>query len=97
MGRLDGKVAVVTGSARGIGKQIALSFAGEGADIVVDDIRVEEMEATAREIRNLGRKAIAVRADVTKQREQGQSDQFGETGHGGVVIKSARDVPLMLH
>ena len=38
MGKLDGKVAVITGSARSIGKQIALTFAAEGADIVIDDI-----------------------------------------------------------
>ena len=69
MGRLDEKVAIVTGSGRGIGKSIALRFAREGADIVVDDVTVPNMEATAAEITALGRKAIAVKADVSKKDE----------------------------
>ena len=65
MGRLDKKVAVITGSARGLGKQIALQFAREGADIVLDDIREKEMEVTAQEIRDSGQKVIAVTADIS--------------------------------
>lgn len=67
MGKLDKKVAVITGGARGIGRQIALTFAGEGADIVVGDVIA--MEAVVNEIRNLGRKAIAVKTDVTQKDE----------------------------
>lgn len=67
MGRLDGKVAIVTGSARGFGKAMTLRFAKEGADVVVSDILVEEMEKTAADVRNLGRKAIAIKTDVTKK------------------------------
>ncbi len=67
MGRLENKVAVITGGARGIGKQIALTFAREGADIVIGDIG--EMETAAREIRELGRKAVTVKTDVTKKSE----------------------------
>ncbi|MBI2831461.1 MAG: glucose 1-dehydrogenase [Chloroflexi bacterium] len=67
MGRLENKVAVITGGARGIGKQIALTFAREGADIVIGDIG--EMETAAGEIRKLGRKAVAVKTDVTKKGE----------------------------
>ncbi len=65
MGRLDGKVAAITGSARGIGKQIALTFAKEGADIVLNDLSAEEMEATAKEIRDLGRRVVTVLADIS--------------------------------
>ncbi|MFC2065938.1 SDR family NAD(P)-dependent oxidoreductase [Chloroflexota bacterium] len=65
MKRLEGKVAVITGSARGIGKQMALQFAGEGADIVLNDIMEKEMEATAQEIRESGQKVIAVLADIS--------------------------------
>lgn len=65
MGKLDQRVALVTGGARGIGKQIALTFAREGADIAVGDL--VEAEAVAREIRALGRKALAVKGDVSKK------------------------------
>ncbi len=69
MGRLEGKVAIVTGSARGIGREIALCYAKEGAAIVVNDVLTKEMEATAEEIRGLGKKAIAVKADVSQKKE----------------------------
>ncbi len=69
MRRLDGKVAMVTGSGRGIGKAIALCFAREGADIIVNAVTVPNMEATVAEITALGRKAIAIKADVSKKDE----------------------------
>lgn len=64
---LSNKVAIVTGSARGIGRAIALKLAEVGADIVVNDIAVaaEALESTAGEIRALNRKALAVTADVS--------------------------------
>jgi NAD(P)-dependent dehydrogenase (short-subunit alcohol dehydrogenase family) len=65
MGRLDGKVAVVTGSARGIGRGIAERFAHEGADIVLNDLKAESMDAAVREIEGMGRRVIAVAADIS--------------------------------
>lgn len=64
---LSNKVAVVTGSARGIGKAIALKLAEVGVDVVVNDIpaAAEILEATANEIRALKRKALAITADVS--------------------------------
>jgi 3-oxoacyl-[acyl-carrier protein] reductase len=64
---LSGKVALVTGSARGIGRAIALKLAGAGADIAVNDIAAaaEPLEGVAVEIRALGRQALAVTADVS--------------------------------
>jgi len=65
--RFEGKVALVTGSGRGIGKSIALRFASEGADIVLNYFRNREpAEATAAEITAMGRRVLVVRADVGK-------------------------------
>lgn len=65
---LKGKVALITGSARGIGKGIALAFAKQGADIVINDLfNQDEAEKTAQEIRKLGVKAIKIMADVTDE------------------------------
>ena len=63
--KLQGKVALVTGGARGIGRAIALKFAQEGADVAVCDVNKALAQATCAEIEALGRKALALEADVT--------------------------------
>lgn len=62
--RLDGKVALVTGSSHGIGRAIALAFAEAGADVVVSARNTEEVETVAAEVEALGRRALAIPADV---------------------------------
>jgi len=65
--KLEGKVAIVTGAGRegkGIGRYVALALASEGADIVIADYVIEAAETVAEEVRKVGRKAAAVRADV---------------------------------
>ncbi len=64
--RLDGQVAVVTGGGRGIGEGIALGLAEAGADVVVAARRTHEIESVAEKIRQLGRRALAVTADMTQ-------------------------------
>lgn len=63
--RLDGKIALVTGSARGLGKEIALGFAQYGASLVLADI--EYPEKTANEIKQKGAPCIAVQTDVSDE------------------------------
>ncbi len=63
--RLDGKVAVVTGGGKGIGRGIALCLAHAGADVVVAARTRQDVESVAAEIQQLGRRAIPVVADVT--------------------------------
>ena len=84
MGKLDDKVALITGSGRNIGRATALKFAAEGADIIVNArSNREEAEAVAEEIRALGRRALPVLADVSNK-EQVDSmvklalDEFGK-------------------
>ena len=67
MGMLDGKVAILTGSGRGIGAAAAKMFAAEGASVVVSDLDPAPAEETATTIRNAGGKAIVVAGDVTDE------------------------------
>ena len=66
MSRLAGKVAVVTGSGRGIGRAIAIRYAREGAKVVVTDILGDNADAVAEEIKAEGNEAIAVTTDVSQ-------------------------------
>lgn len=60
-----GKILIITGGANGIGRALALGCAKRGADVLIADIHGDEAEAVAQEIRSLGRKAVAVQADVS--------------------------------
>jgi 3-oxoacyl-[acyl-carrier protein] reductase len=64
--RLKDKVAIVTGAGRGIGRDIAVAYAREGAHVVVNDVDPATASATAKEAAALGNKSIAVVADVAK-------------------------------
>ena len=63
--KLEGKGALVTGGARGIGREIALLFAKEGADVVICDVNLETASATQKEIEALGRRSMSFQTDVT--------------------------------
>ena len=67
--KLEGKVALITGAGSGMGEGISLVFAGEGADIAVNDIDLAAAEKTASAVRKRGRRAIAIKADVAEAAE----------------------------
>ena len=68
MKRLEGKVAVVTGSNRGIGKGIAVALAKEGCKVVINSYREdEEAKKTVEEIKKLGSDAVFIKANVTRE------------------------------
>src|SRR4051812_28889416 len=64
--RLDGRVAVVTGASSGLGIAFATALAEAGADVVLGARRVERLEAVRTAVERLGRRAVAVRADVAE-------------------------------
>jgi 3-oxoacyl-[acyl-carrier protein] reductase len=66
-GRLQGKKALVTGGARGIGGAIATAFAREGADVAVLDLKIANAEAKTAELKQFGVKTVAVAADVSNE------------------------------
>jgi 3-oxoacyl-[acyl-carrier protein] reductase len=65
MGKLEGKIAIVTGAGRGIGKAIAVELAREGADLALCGRQIDPLNATAAEIQALGRRALVVSTDVS--------------------------------
>ncbi|KLE16559.1 glucose 1-dehydrogenase [Clostridium sp. C8] len=69
MFELKGKIAVVTGASSGLGKDAAIAYAKEGANVCLLARRAEKIEDLAKEIESLGVKAIALKCDVTKEEE----------------------------
>lgn len=69
MFELNGKIAVVTGASSGLGRDAALAYAKEGANLCLLARRAEKIEDLAKEIESLGVKAIAIKCDVTKEEE----------------------------
>ena len=64
--RLKDKVAIITGSAQGIGRGVAVHFAREGASVIVSDIQVDKGMETVELVRNAGGKAAFIECDVSK-------------------------------
>lgn len=91
MSRFDGKVAIITGAASGIGKEIALRFAAEGGTPVIADLNRDAADAAAREIKAKGSDAFAVGMDVADEAavEKGVADTMAKYGRIDVLISNA--------
>ena len=90
---LKGKIALVTGAGSqiGFGKAISLTLAKEGCDIAVNDVNLEDAGKTAAAVRDLGRKAIAIKADVTKKAEVQEmvKKALAEFGRIDILVNNA--------
>jgi 3-hydroxybutyrate dehydrogenase len=86
MSRLEGKVAFITGAASGIGKEIALEFAREGARIIIADLNQQGADATAAEIEKSGCKAIGISVDVTDEAQVEAATQAAIKAFGNIDI-----------
>ncbi|NTU45192.1 MAG: 3-oxoacyl-[acyl-carrier-protein] reductase [Chlorobiaceae bacterium] len=96
----EGKIALVTGAARGIGQAIAFDLAAKGADIVVCDIKAEWLTETAEGVEKIGRKAYCFELDVTNAEavNNAVNDIVAATGRIDILVNNAgitRDGLLM--
>ena len=84
--QLKDKVAFITGSASGIGKEIAILFAQEGAKIVIADLNKAAADATATELQGKGAQAIGVAVDVTSEEQVDAAVEEAAKAFGGIDI-----------
>ncbi len=91
MARFDGRIAIVTGAASGIGKEIALRLAAEGGTPVIADLNLDAARATAEEIKAKGGDAFAVAMNVTDeaQVEKGVADTVAKYGKVDILVSNA--------
>jgi len=88
---LKNKVAIITGSRRGIGKAIALALAKAGANVVVSDINLDDCNKVVEEIKAINGNALAVKADVSNPEDVSQminltTEKFGKVN---ILINNA--------
>ena len=93
---LTGKVALITGGSRGLGREMALAFADHGADVIIASRKLDACEVVAREVEARGRRALAVACHVGRWNEL---DALAETaikafGHVDILVNNAGLSPL---
>lgn len=90
-GELNGRVAIVTGGAQGIGKAIALTLARHGADVVVTDINLERAQETSQEIEALQVRSLAIKANVAdvSAAEQMVKETVDKLGKIDILVNNA--------
>lgn len=88
---LEGKVAIITGASQGLGRALALAFAGEGARIVVNARSEGSIRPVAKEVEDAGAEVLAVAADVSKESDVGRlmRETVGRFGRVDVLVNNA--------
>lgn len=96
--KLQGKIALITGSSRGIGKEFAVGFAKEGADIIINGRDPEKARVVAEEIKNLGVKSMAIGADVSSSSGVNKmvEDAIQVFGRIDILVNNAGINPFIL-
>ena len=96
--RLKGKVALITGSTRGIGKEFAIGFAKEGAEVIINGRNLGKAKAVAEEIKNLGVKSIAIGADVSLSQDVTRmvEEAIQSLGRIDILVNNAGVNPFIL-
>jgi NAD(P)-dependent dehydrogenase (short-subunit alcohol dehydrogenase family) len=94
---LEGKVALITGGSRGIGRATALGFAQAGADVVVTSRKLPDLEKVADEVRSIGRKSLAVAAHVGRMDEINElvTRVKNEFGRIDILVNNAGTSPAL--
>lgn len=93
---LAGKTAIVTGASHGIGRAIALTLAGAGADVAICSRGFEDLEVVAKEIRGMKRRALAVSADTSRKADVDNLVKQAVAAFGGIdiLVNNAGIVPI---
>lgn len=94
---LKGKVALITGASRGIGKAIAIGYAQAGADVVVASRKLPDLEKVAQEIKGMGKKSLAIEAHVARMEEVKNlvSKVKADFGKLDILVNNAGTNPTM--
>jgi len=96
--KLKGKVVLITGSTRGIGKDFAIGFAKEGADVIINGRNMEKARAVAKEIESLGIRSLAIVADVSLSQDVTRmvDETVNSFGRIDILVNNAGVNPFIL-
>lgn len=94
---LSGKIALVTGGSRGLGREMVLAFAERGADVVIASRKIETCEAVAEEVRALGRRAMSYSVHAARWAELDAmvENVYSEWGHVDILVNNAGMGPAL--